>query len=83
MTHHEVNFDGLIGPTHNYAGLSFGNLASAKNKGAASNPRAAVLQGLAKMRAVRDLGLNQGFLPPAGSSVLENLARPRLSRRRS
>ncbi|MEL6508135.1 MAG: N-succinylarginine dihydrolase, partial [Pseudomonadota bacterium] len=24
MTHREVNFDGLIGPTHNYAGLSIG-----------------------------------------------------------
>ncbi len=73
MTHHEVNFDGLIGPTHNYAGLSFGNLASAKNKGAASNPRAAVLQGLAKMRAVRDLGLNQGFLPPLDRPSLKTL----------
>ncbi len=41
----EYNFDGLIGPTHNYAGLSFGNIASATNKGAASNPREAELQG--------------------------------------
>ncbi|MEO1013570.1 MAG: N-succinylarginine dihydrolase [Pseudomonadota bacterium] len=64
MTHLEVNFDGLIGPTHNYAGLAIGNLASDKNKGAASNPRAAVLQGLAKMRALTKLGLAQGFLPP-------------------
>jgi succinylarginine dihydrolase len=64
MTHREINFDGLIGPTHNYAGLSFGNLASAKNKGAASSPRAAALQGIAKMRAVKGLGLVQGFLPP-------------------
>ncbi len=73
MTHHEINFDGLIGPTHNYAGLSFGNLASQKNKGAASNPRAAVLQGLAKMRAVKALGLHQGFLPPQDRPHLKTL----------
>ncbi|PVP39732.1 hypothetical protein DZ610_22735, partial [Salmonella enterica] len=24
MTAHEVNFDGLVGLTHHYAGLSFG-----------------------------------------------------------
>ncbi len=73
MTHHEINFDGLIGPTHNYAGLSFGNLASAKNKGQASSPRAAALQGLAKMRAVMDLGLHQGFLPPQDRPSLKTL----------
>jgi succinylarginine dihydrolase len=73
MTHREINFDGLIGPTHNYAGLSFGNLASAKNKGAASNPRAAALQGIAKMRAVRALGLYQGFLPPQDRPHLKTL----------
>jgi succinylarginine dihydrolase len=73
MTHHEINFDGLIGPTHNYAGLSFGNLASQKNKGAASSPRAAVLQGLAKMRAVKALGLHQGFLPPQDRPHLKTL----------
>jgi succinylarginine dihydrolase len=73
MTHREINFDGLIGPTHNYAGLSFGNLASQKNKGAASNPRAAVLQGVAKMRAVAALGLTQGFLPPQDRPHLKTL----------
>lgn len=60
----EVNFDGLIGPSHNYAGLSFGNLASARNAGGVSSPRAAALQGLAKMRRVMDLGIPQGFLLP-------------------
>ena len=64
MTHKEINFDGLIGPTHNYAGLSFGNLASTSNQGNVSNPRAAALQGLEKMRSVMALGLEQGFLPP-------------------
>lgn len=61
---HEINFDGLIGPSHNYAGLSFGNVASATNAGGVSHPRAAALQGLAKMQTLIDLGLKQGFFPP-------------------
>lgn len=60
----EANFDGLVGPTHNYAGLSFGNVASEKNEGRASQPKRAALQGLAKMRFLRGLGLVQGVLPP-------------------
>ncbi len=60
----EINFDGLIGPTHNYAALSFGNLASAANAGAVSRPRDAALQGLAKMRFAMSLGLAQGFFLP-------------------
>lgn len=60
----EINFDGLPGPTHNYAGLSPGNVASQSNFGEVSYPRAAALQGLAKMRTVMELGLTQGFLPP-------------------
>ncbi|PZO75771.1 MAG: succinylarginine dihydrolase [Sphingomonas taxi] len=60
----EVNFDGIIGPTHNYAGLSIGNLASANNAGNVSAPRLAALQGIAKMRRAMALGLRQGvFLP--------------------
>jgi succinylarginine dihydrolase len=60
----EINFDGLIGPSHNYAGLSLGNLASAKNAGGVSHPRAAALQGIEKMRANLALGLPQGILLP-------------------
>src|SRR6476619_596002 len=61
----EINFDGLIGPSHNYAGLSLGNLASARNAGGTSHPRAAALQGLDKMRANVRRGLAQGlFVPP-------------------
>jgi succinylarginine dihydrolase len=60
----EVNFDGLVGPTHNYCGLSVGNLASSANADAVSHPRAAALQGLEKMRAVMALGAPQGVLPP-------------------
>lgn len=60
----EINFDGLIGPSHNYAGLSLGNLASARNAGGTSQPRAAAMQGIAKMRTNLALGLTQGiFLP--------------------
>jgi len=61
---HEVNFDGLVGPTHNYAGLSAGNKASADNARQVANPRAAARQGLQKMRLLTGLGLVQGVLPP-------------------
>src|SRR4051812_44468728 len=61
---HEVNFDGLVGPTHNYAGLSYGNLASLKHKLSISHPRQAALEGLAKMKFLMDLGLRQAILPP-------------------
>jgi succinylarginine dihydrolase len=61
----EINFDGIVGPSHNYAGLSLGNLASARHAGDVSQPRAAALQGLDKMRANLALGLAQGiFVPP-------------------
>lgn len=59
-----MNFDGLVGPTHNYAGLAFGNVASLQNQGALSSPREAALQGLEKMKFLADLGLAQGFFPP-------------------
>jgi succinylarginine dihydrolase len=60
----EINFDGIIGPSHNYAGLSLGNLASSNNAGAPAYPRAAALQGIEKMRANLRLGLAQGFFMP-------------------
>jgi len=64
MAFSEINFDGIVGPSHNYAGLSLGNLASTRNAGQISRPRAAALEGIAKMRANLDLGLVQGiFLP--------------------
>jgi succinylarginine dihydrolase len=64
VTAAEINFDGLVGPTHNYAGLSEGNLASARNRDTIARPREAALQGLAKMRRLAALGLPQGVLPP-------------------
>ncbi len=60
----EINFDGIVGPSHNYAGLSPGNLAATRSAGAVSHPRAAALQGIAKMRANLALGLTQGILLP-------------------
>ncbi|RMH28785.1 MAG: N-succinylarginine dihydrolase [Planctomycetota bacterium] len=71
----EVNFDGLIGPTHNYAGLSHGNVASAANAGGVSSPKAAALQGLRKMKYLMDLGLTQGVLPPQQRPDLAMLRR--------
>ena len=62
----EINFDGIIGPSHNYAGLSRGNIASASNAGDVSQPRAAAVQGIDKMRHNLALGLPQGFFMPLG-----------------
>ena len=69
--YYEVNFDGLVGPTHNYAGLSPGNRASIENRAAVSSPRTAALQGLEKMLFLAKLGVRQAILPP--------LARPKVS----
>src|SRR5215831_1404421 len=60
----EYNFDGLVGPTHNYGGLSRGNLASERHTGQLSSPREAALQGLQKMAFVAGLGVGQAVLPP-------------------
>ncbi len=71
----EYNFDGLVGPTHNYAGLSHGNVASLRNAGRPANPRAAALQGLGKMRFVASLGVGQAVLPPHERPSLRTLRR--------
>ncbi|MCB1113621.1 MAG: N-succinylarginine dihydrolase [Chlamydiia bacterium] len=60
----EINFDGLVGPTHNYSGLSWGNEASIGYQKKTSNPREAALQGLQKMKFLMDLGVKQAVLPP-------------------
>jgi succinylarginine dihydrolase len=64
MALREINFDGIIGPSHNYAGLSLGNLASSTNAGNVSHPRDAALQGVEKMRHNLRLGLAQGIFVP-------------------
>ncbi|MEZ5681875.1 MAG: N-succinylarginine dihydrolase [Erythrobacter sp.] len=80
----EINFDGIVGPSHNYAGLSLGNIASASHKGDPSYPRAAALQGVAKMRGNMEHGLAQGYLlplPRPNNGLLRELAvDPKLDR---
>jgi succinylarginine dihydrolase len=71
----EINFDGIVGPTHNYAGLSLGNLASQKHGNLASNPRQAALQGLDKMKFLMDLGVRQAVLPPQERPDVASLRR--------
>lgn len=75
MNSFEVNIDGLVGPTHNYAGLAFGNQASTNNAGAVSNPRAAALQGLSKMKLLHSLGVRQMVLPPHQRPYVRLLSR--------
>ncbi|MDU0354678.1 N-succinylarginine dihydrolase [Paraglaciecola aquimarina] len=76
MTQHfEANFDGLVGPTHNYAGLSYGNVASLNNASALSSPKQAAKQGLKKMKALADLGLVQGILAPQERPDVNSLRR--------
>lgn len=73
MPTREYNFDGLVGPTHNYGGLSPGNVASLTHGGKVSNPREAALQGLEKMRFVSSLGVGQAVLPPQPRPSLRTL----------
>lgn len=61
---HELQLDGLVGPTHHFGGLGLGNLASITHAGWSSRPRQAARQGLAKMRQVLNLGCAQAVLPP-------------------
>ena len=82
MKHFEVNFDGLVGPTHNYAGLSYGNVASQSNAKEASNPKEAAKQGLRKMKALTDLGMVQGVLAPQERTGSRDPAPPGLHRQR-
>ncbi|MCE7577589.1 N-succinylarginine dihydrolase [Aliivibrio fischeri] len=71
----ESNFDGLVGPTHNYSGLSVGNIASKSNQSGVSNPKQAVKQGLEKMKALHDMGFVQGVLAPQERPDIHTLRR--------
>ena len=62
----EVQVDRLVGPTHHFGGLGVGNLASQEHSGQLSNPAAAALQGLDKMRLVASFGVPQIIIPPQG-----------------
>jgi len=71
----ELNLDGLVGPTHHYGGLGVGNLASQRHRHEVANPRAAALEGLAKMRLLVSLGIAQGVLPPQQRPLVPALRR--------
>ncbi len=75
----EINFDGIVGPTHNYSGLAVGNLASQRHVNQASNPRLAALQGLEKMKFLAGLGARQAVLPPQDRPDFQALRRAGLS----
>lgn len=60
----ELQCDGLVGPTHHYAGLSHGNIASEANAKSVSYPKKAALQGLEKMLTVAKMGIPVLVLPP-------------------
>lgn len=61
---YELNLDGLVGPSHHYAGLSAGNLASTSNAKKVANPAAAAHQGISKMRLLHQMGIKQAVIPP-------------------
>ena len=69
----EVQLDSLVGPTHHFAGLSLGNLASMESKGQISSPKKAALEGIEKMLFVASLGVPQLFVPPQERPVLSFL----------
>ncbi|MEY3182264.1 MAG: N-succinylarginine dihydrolase, partial [Pseudomonadota bacterium] len=60
----DVNFDSIVGNTHHYGGLAYGNIASIKHKHRVANPKMAALQGLHKMHVLMQLGIPQAILPP-------------------
>jgi succinylarginine dihydrolase len=71
----ELNFDGLVGPTHHYGGLGLGNVASQRHRHEVSNPRAAALEGIAKLRLMVSLGIPQAVLPPQERPLVSALRR--------
>jgi succinylarginine dihydrolase len=71
----EINFDGLVGPTHNYSGLSIGNVASRNHAEKPSNPKEAAMQGLRKMKSMMEMGLKQAVLPPHKRPHIQTLKR--------
>lgn len=60
----ELQLDRLVGPTHHFGGLGVGNVASQQSAGMTSNPAAAAMQGLEKMRLIADWTGVQLIVPP-------------------
>ena len=63
MTPHYCCIDTIIGPTYHYGGLALGNTHSLDHKHVVANPKKAALQGLSKMKLLRDHGISQYVLP--------------------
>lgn len=59
-----VFLDALVGPSHHFGGIAFGNKASLAHQHQASNPRKAALESLEKMRLVYECGAKQLIIPP-------------------
>lgn len=71
----EWSVEGLPGPTHNFAGLGSGNLASQTHGRETSRPRLAALQALDKMRLEHQLGIPVIVMPPQERPALGALRR--------
>lgn len=71
----ELNLDGLVGPTHHFGGLGVGNVASQRHRHEPSDPRAAALEGIGKMRLMLALGVPQAVLPPQERPLVSVLRR--------
>jgi succinylarginine dihydrolase len=71
----EVNVDTLVGPTHHYGGLGVGNQAADRHRHSVSHPKAAALQGLAKMQVIADAGALQVVLPPQPRPLFDVIER--------
>jgi succinylarginine dihydrolase len=61
---HELQLEGLAGPTHRFSGLGEGNRASIAHRGERSSPRSAALASVLKMRRLLALGMPVALLPP-------------------
>src|SRR5690606_3059454 len=72
---HELQLEGLAGPTHRFSGLGEGNRASIAHRGEPSSPRSAALASVAKMRRLLALGVPVALLPPEPRPHFELLRR--------
>jgi succinylarginine dihydrolase len=73
MIYQEVNFNGIPGPTHLFAGLGMGNIASMSNEGQLSHPQKAALQSLEKIKFLARLGSVEAIIPPHRRPYLDIL----------
>ncbi len=60
----EVIFIGIPGPTYNFSGLAYGNVAESKYEGSVSQPKLAAIQSLKLAAAILERDITVGILPP-------------------